>query len=152
MARRFYPERTTSRPSIRLRLKLPTPRRNPLRVDITQYPTIACYTPNGECFAIWGNIPFDVTARVSLAPGKHAIAVQRFNAGGGRSQTVTTSKNQSFDSDINNLYKNALKYCPSHYGVALDYALRLDKVDRVPEFKKDCFHLGKILIYGKPLY
>jgi hypothetical protein len=26
------------------------------------------------------------------------------------------------------------------------------KVGRVPEFKKDCFHLGKILIYGKPLY
>ncbi|MBR5709671.1 MAG: hypothetical protein IKX40_02850, partial [Thermoguttaceae bacterium] len=35
-----------------------------LRVDITQYPAIACYTPNGECFAIWGNIPCDVTASV----------------------------------------------------------------------------------------
>lgn len=77
------------------------------------------------------------SASVSLEPGKHAIEVQYFNAGGGRSLTVTMSKRQSFDSDINSLYKNALKYCPSHYGVALDYALWLDKVDAPYDVWKD---------------
>ena len=68
------------------------------------------------------------TGSVSLAPGKHTIEVQYFNAGGGYGLKFAMSKPMKFDSDVNALYKNALKYCPSHYGVALDYALWLDEV------------------------
>ncbi len=68
------------------------------------------------------------SASLSLAPGKHSIEVQYFDAGGGRGLTVSMNKPQSFDSDVNKLYKTALKYCPMHYGVALDYANWLESV------------------------
>lgn len=34
-----------------------------LKIGISQYPAMAYYTPQGECCAVWGNIPFDVTVK-----------------------------------------------------------------------------------------
>ncbi|MDO4551615.1 MAG: PA14 domain-containing protein [Planctomycetia bacterium] len=34
-----------------------------LKVPINQFPAMAMYTPQGECFAIWGNIPYNITPK-----------------------------------------------------------------------------------------